>query len=644
MHFVTEDFLASLQPDAIASAAADGDGRSITDIRVDGSALRFDIEVVSDLRIDGPEPESPGGYSATEAEYLRTAFLERFRHLRQAFAPDRPADLIVNCGDLITGRRNGSEPELRRVESAYTDICVPAFRQLQEAERAWSRALGPARTCPRILSVPGNEDSYGGGGSVRGAWTSTPATAGQAATDAYPYYTHFAKDLAANTMPKSPESHPVASVFRIVPREDTEAGGLENAPLAYVTVVGFDSNAVSYKHDLVSDYGQVDEDQLQWSQRLISTLRSGVARSTPLYVISLTHHNLLPVEDRVVPPPRGADDERVVRFQKLIAGGPSGACEPLSRLCVTNHFLAENALSTTSNASGLLSHWQQLRTSLVLHGHMHSRSVTTLVSTPVAAGQPARELTVLAVPSFAAGRPASGMARVSLDLWKGQAEIAFHYDSAPDGGPATAPTQIIRPLISASRVSSSERRLYAKVAGLVAEALQASPPVDPSGVRRFADHVAAIWESDGYAPVTLPDGTLPHLGEPTRQNRYYLLLLLRETEGGNYEMLLSRHNPLRPSQIAEWDTLLMPAFSSVRNLMERLHLDVVRQVVTQAEDIGRASSAKIFDAAVERIQGGGGNLEDDIWLDKLRDLDTLHKAKISPTTGEIMTMSTGWSC
>ena len=86
----------------------------------------------------------------------------------------------------------------------------------------------------------------------------------------------------------------------------------------------------------------------------------------------------------------------------------------------------------------------------------------------------------------------------------------------------------------------------------------------------------------------------------------------------------------------------MPAFSSVRDLMERLHLDVVRQVVTQAEDIGRASSAKIFDAAVERIQGGGGNLEDDIWLDKLRDLDTLHKTKISPTTGEITDYEYRW--
>jgi hypothetical protein len=638
MHFVTEGFLADLQPDATAPGIADRTSTGITEIWVDGTSPRFDIEVISDLRIDGQAPKSSAGYSAAEAETMRATLVDRFKHLRKAFKPTRPADLVVSCGDWIVGRQDATESELRRVKSAYADICLPAFRQLQEADQTRSRTQDAVRLFPELLGLPGNEDAYSGGGAVRGGWTSASLVKA-AELDTYPYYSHFAKGLAINLMPKKPESHPVASVFRIVPRSaNYPAGGLEEAPLAYVAVIGFDSNDVQYEHNLVSNYGQVGEEQLQWSRRLISTLREGVARSAPLYVIALTHHNLLPVEDRLVHPPRGENDERLVKFRKLMYEGPAhaGACDLPSRLCVTNHILAENSLSTTSNASGFLGHCQQLRASLVLHGNMHQRAADSLVSRPLVAGQPASELTVLAAPAFDPGRPMSGMARISLDLWKGEAEIAFHYDTTPDGGATSNPIQIIRPLISASRISSSERRLYAKVSGLIGHALEKGSPEDRPKVQEFADYVATVWENDGYAPVSFPDGKLPRLGEPTRLNRYYLLLLLRETEGGNYEMLLSRHNPLRPSEIAEWDTLLMPAFRNVRDLMERLHLDIVRQVVTQAEDMDRASSAKTFDAAVDRIQGGGGgNLQDDIWLDKIRELDTVHEIKISPTTGQI---------
>jgi hypothetical protein len=636
MHFVTENFLASIQPDAAASATEAGTSAGITDIWVDGnSAPRFDIEVISDLRIDGPAPAPEPGAGNSAAQTLR-AFVDRYKHLRRAFDVNRTADLVVNCGDMIVGRRDATESELRRVESAYRGICLPAFRELQEED--WEgRTRDAGRLSPELLSVPGNEDAYGGGGAVRGAWPSPSSAPEMAEPDAYPYYSHFASDLAANQepKPKKPESHPVAAVFRIMQGRDRGgAGGLEDAALAYIAVIGFDSNGVQYQHDLVADYGQVDEEQLQWSRRLISELREGVACSTPLYVIAVTHHNLLPVEDRVVYPPGGKNDERVREFRDLIEG-TSGFCDPLSRLCVTKHFLAENARGTTSNASGFLSHCQQVRASLVLHGNMHQRAVTALVSMPLAAGQPATELTVLGAPAFAAERPASGMARISLDLWKGRAEIAFHYDTAPDGGPPGNPIQIIRPLVSASRVSSSERRLYTKVAGLVANALNTGSSEDRAKVQAFASYVAKVWQSDGYAPVSMDDGTFPPLGDATRQNRYYLLLLLRETDGGNYEMLLNRHNPLSPSEVAEWDTLLMPAFRNVRDLMQRLHLDVVRQVVTQAEDIKRARSAKTFDDAVEMIQEGGGNLADDIWLSKIRELDTVHRKKISPTTGEI---------
>ena len=628
MHFVTDEFLDSLDPKRVAEGNVD----SITDVWVDQDNPYFDIEVISDVSVDSSAARGEDGYSTAEAERLRTGFVDRFTRLRKAFVVrpadlDRPADLLVSCGDLIAGRTDNSQAELRRVESAYTDVCLPAFRQLQQH--------GQRPT--RLLSLPGNDDAYAGGGRVHGRWS---AADNRDAVGSSPYYAHLAQALAANPMPARPQTHPVAAVFRAMQHAkplDGEYSGVAAEPLAYVVVIGFDSNDIEYQHDLVADYGQVDAEQMQWSRRLVNTLRTGAARNAPLYVIAATHHNLLPVEDRHVHAPMGEQDERVGQLMERFKSRPRdvAACTPLSPLCITNHLVAGNATSTTSNASGFLSHCQRLRTSLVLHGHMHQRSATTLVSAPLVAGQQITELSVLAAPAFAKDHPASGMARISLDLWHGEAEIAFKYDTGPDGE-RTKPVQITRRLVSASRISSSERRLYGKISEVVAKALADDDQQHHRpAVQKYADHVTSAWNSAGYASVSLPDGTLPHLGNPTRQNRYYLLLLLRQVGPGSYEMLLSRHNPLRPSAVAEWDTLLMPAFSSVRNLMERLHLDVVRQVVTQAEDMEEAWSATTFDAAVERIQGGQGNVQEDIWLDKMRELATVSGEKISPTTGEV---------
>lgn len=634
MHFVTEDYLASLRP-RLGRPPEEESASSIAEVRIDRDAPRFDIEVVSDLLIGSPPPESPAGYSAAEAEGLREALVDRFSQLRKAFNDPRPADLLVSCGDLVAGRQDTEEPELRRVQSAYAEICVPAFRQLLGSSRAQQSTSTPAVPCD-FLSVPGNEDAYGGGGELCGPLakpaSSAPDTGRQ---DAYPYYSHFVTGFASNAAPpKNPESHPVASVFRVTGREAKPAGGLEQAPIAYVAVIGFDSNDMQYGHDLASDHGQISDEQLQWSRRLIDELRNGVALSTPLYVIAVTHHNLLPVEDRVVYAPWAEDDDRLTKPQKTISRVPARVCE-LSRFCATNHLLAENSVSLTSNASGFLDHCQKLRISAVLHGNMHQRAATTLIEMPLVTGRPATELAVLAAPAFAPGRSTSGMARISLDLWKGEAEVAFNYDTGSDGDYTSGPVQIIRPLKSASRVSAAEHRLYAKITRLVAEALINGPVEKREKVQEYADYVAAVWSRDGYAPISYPDGDLPDLGLPTRQNRYFLLLLLREVEGRNYEMLLSRHTAVRPSEVAEWDTLLMPAFGSVRELLERLRLDVVRQVATQAEDMKRASNAKEFAATVERILTGTGTLEDDIWLDKIREIETVNKTKISPTTGEI---------
>jgi hypothetical protein len=280
MYFVTEEFLASLRPGATASAADGGVGSSITDIWVDEEAPRFEIDVISDLRIDGSALTSAPdtGYSAPEAERLSAAITDRLKQLHAAFKGSRPADLLVNCGDLIAGRKDTTEAELRRAQAIYEDICLPAFRQLQEPDRTRSRIRDADQIFPKLLSLPGDGDTYGGGGLTREAWAPAPPIA--ARPDAYPYYSHFAKELADNPLPKKPESHPVAAVFRIFARSvGGIAGGLESAPLAFIAALGFDSNDVQYKHELATNYGQIDEEQLQWSQRLIDVLRSTLSRS-----------------------------------------------------------------------------------------------------------------------------------------------------------------------------------------------------------------------------------------------------------------------------------------------------------------------------------------------------------------------------
>ena len=158
----------------------------------------------------------------------------------------------------------------------------------------------------------------------------------------------------------------------------------------------------------------------------------------------------------------------------------------------------------------------------------------------------------------------------------------------------------MRPLPSASRVSSSERRLYSRVRELLDPVL-ANPPEDPEQVRglsEFNSEVEKAWGERGYATLGNDGGRVPLV--VTRHVTYNLLLLLRE-RGGRYDMLLSNHSPLRPSPLSDWNALLMPAFRDVRELLEHLRDDVMRQVGERAEDLERAAHAEAFEWAVNQI-------------------------------------------
>jgi 3',5'-cyclic AMP phosphodiesterase CpdA len=262
MYFVTKDFLDALESEVAGPAAGHNTDSLITNLWTDPKSPAFDIEIISDLAVDAPVGSSS---MQDQSQEITTALVDRVRRLRQAFKSNRSADLLVCCGDLVAARRDTSLPELRRVESTFSDICVPAFRQLQEADKADHRSRNRRDLFPKLLTIPGNEDVYCGGGSGQSPWI-LPHAARSDEPDTLPYYSIVAKQLASNELPdKAPESHPVAAIFRILTEKARNtADGLDQVPWAYVVLIGFDSNDVQYKHPLARNYGQIDDEQLQW--------------------------------------------------------------------------------------------------------------------------------------------------------------------------------------------------------------------------------------------------------------------------------------------------------------------------------------------------------------------------------------------
>ena len=342
----------------------------------------------------------------------------------------------------------------------------------------------------------------------------------------------------------------------------------------------------------------------------------------------MTHHDLLPTRDRDVTAFTGPDGLAARAGVLECRAGSTGA--EISELCATNHMISRNCAGGTTNGAGFLAHCRNARISLVVHANMHRPDVQTLSSTSLEPGASPSQISVVACPPFARASRLPGMARLRINTWKGEAEIAFSYERGSDGG--NRPIQIVRPLLSASRVTSSERRLYETVRQLLARAARSDAGSAAVELASFSAHVEQYWAETGYVALCYPDGSLPDL-PATRKTRYNLLLLLRERASGGFDMLLSRHNPLRLSQFGDWDTLLLPAFSDARYLLEHLRDDVVRQVVDQAEDLQMAAQVRALEDAIDRILGKDGSPGGDIWTDQMREVATTTKRKISPTTG-----------
>jgi hypothetical protein len=273
----------------------------------------------------------------------------------------------------------------------------------------------------------------------------------------------------------------------------------------------------------------------------------------------------------------------------------------------------------------------RLRVSLLLAGASRRTDIAAVSRARLQPGEAPSEATVVRCPTFKAGAATAGMARVRVNTWRGDAEIAFLADAGPDR--PRQPVQVLSQLLSASRVPSSERRLGSQVSLLLERAgEEAEDEAREKEVAGFREEVDARWEKHGYATLGNDAGRVPMI--ENRHTSYNLLLLLRERNGG-YDVLLSNHSPLRPSPLSDWSTLLLPAFKDARTLLEHLRDDVMRQVQERAEDFERAAHAHAFERAVEWILADDSGHGDELWADQLREVATRKIRKISPTTGAV---------
>lgn len=511
-------------------------------------------------------PDNKPGSLASELRRLRAAF-------RAPGLINPGCHLLVSLGDMTT-TQTSPEP------------LGSFWRQQFEGLRSRDQQL---------LIVPGNHDVNNGAGN---------------------YYADFGSHFVMNPPSDGAREYPVAHITRVML-------GSEPEPRAYIAVIGFDSNDGYYQDSHLDDSGRISEKQLAQSRELVKALVSNAARNTPLFLIAATHHNLIPLDDRQL-----ADLTDTVELRKHLAECSEGCLDGRpSPVCAVNSAVARSVAGIATNGSSFLRHCQDLRMSLVLHGRMQRREVTVVANMPLERGRGANSIPMLACPPLNHEPVVSGMARVRLNVVKAEAEIAFAYQNIRENVDDGRTMQIVRPLVSASRVSASERQLLSRVRDDLAKAKDDGV----QGADGFSTRVETEWDANGQVALCTVDGALPDFAAVRSTVTYNLLLLLRERgDSRQFDMLLSHHTPLHPNPVANWDTLLMPAFRDVRDLLEHLRDDVVRQVADQAVDLSRARQVRAFQDAVDRILD---TPERDVWTEEVREIARTTRTKISPTTG-----------
>lgn len=367
-----------------------------------------------------------------------------------------------------------------------------------------------------------------------------------------------------------------------------------------VAVFGLDSNHTAYlnphKNPAHEPHGYVGITQIEQLEKAVSALRAKFD-DTPVYVVVVLHHHLLPVES--------ASDDKIEAAQVMA--------------------------SVTLDSPDLIRRLQNMRVSLVTHGHMHQAVIQGVGYTPLRDTDEFQHLNVIGCPSFprAEGqyRGYFGNLVLTFDLERGSVQV----DVCARRGEERQSKSVTLPLTSVSRVSIGEQRLWNRMDAWLKSHGTAL-------ANSFADHVRETWDKFRYVPVWksglegvfTPNGSSDEL--PIKS--YRLLLQLWGEDKENPHILLNNHIAVRTSDAGSWDAGVLPAFSSVSEYLSRLKADVARV----HEDLRIQDPAKIKDwekqrnkivEAIESLRP----FDEETLSEAVVEIDTKEFVKFSPTDG-----------
>jgi hypothetical protein len=539
----------------------------------------------------------------------RVEVLEKLRERWSAWksaASFKGVDGFVFTGDAIAANRVGKIWTSDRADwvEGYETAHRQAAEMLQDFATKDLRVLSPRA----VLVVPGNHDVLLKGHQPLTEFGQKPSRLG-------PFFEEFAERFVeGGGLPFESASQVTDPWLLLLGNEE-----------GIVVVAGLDSNHGAYRYRGLHRFGYVWRTQLEKLRKVVDE----VARrfeGRPVYLIAALHHHLLPVEPMATLRLTDAEAEAETAAggpQPPIAGGPA----------------VEAMVSVTLNSREVIERFHDVRASLVLHGHMHLDGVQQVSYIPWAVQAERASLNVVACPSYSAYDDdrggVAGATMLSLDLQRGEV-VTTVLRRGPSGDGHTGFGATF-PLLSCSRVSSGERRVYRELtAWLDDEDLPSGrnrvdfPPVraDHPRLKDFRAELARTWEETGYTLVC----DLPISPDWEGHRKKYRLLVLLRIDGGETYVLLNPHRPLRKSDFGRWDAPLLPAFHGVGEFLRRLEDDLLhleRRLIVQP-----ATSLKRREEQLDRLAALRATLSEKLLEDlddELRHLSSRVLVKFSPT-------------
>ena len=403
-----------------------------------------------------------------------------------------------------------------------------------------------------------------------------------------------------------------------------------------VVLIGLDSNQNAYLYDEdLYDYGLVQVTQMKRLKNFLQVLGNRLP-NTPIYPVVTLHHHLLSVE-------------------KLEQKTSLGLRDVMS--------------SVVLDGRNVIEELSRSRISLATHGHMHESIIQRVAYWDFSRrsgrkkGAPPPLLHVVGCPSLYRSEgdddhALGGGLILDIDLDRGTSRV----DVLDNSFEEMTSTTVVFPLVSASRVSPAEMRVYKRLC----EWTESKNPSDgfpfvskalPEKSILFKHAREMMWSEYGYALL----GSIPKL--PSRNDQlqknmeeilkggvdlpvdkndpnipeksYRLLIALMYDENQEPYILLNNQIPLRETSYGAWDSLLLPAFKNINELLKNLRNDlnrihdnlVIQEISETSEDHKRFSGVK---KALSSLP----STTDRALQDELIDFGSREFYKFSPVDGQ----------